>query len=96
MAARLASRLWRRVHPDLFARWPSAQSANERSMQDLRALLESAEEHRTALKSGAAPPPAPPPATARKILCRAGGRRASGAPRNIRFMALAEPKARGG
>ena len=30
-------------------------------MQDLRALLESAEEHRTALKSGAAPPPAPPP-----------------------------------
>ena len=32
--------LWRRVHPDLFARWPAAQSANQVAMQELRALLE--------------------------------------------------------
>ena len=37
---RLTRRLWRHVHPDLFVRWPSAQSVNQRSMQDLNALLE--------------------------------------------------------
>ena len=57
----LASQLWRRVHPDLFARWPSARVANERSMQNLRALLDAAEEHSSALRTGAAPPRSHPP-----------------------------------
>ena len=51
--ARLASKLWRRVHPDLFARWPTARAANERSMQNLRALLDVAEDER----AQARPPP---------------------------------------
>ena len=39
-SARLATQLWRRVHPDLFARWPEARAVNERSMQNLRALID--------------------------------------------------------
>jgi hypothetical protein len=43
MRNRLMRRLWRHVHPDLFARWPVAQAANQRAIQDLNALVEAAE-----------------------------------------------------
>ena len=57
MLDRLTRRLWRRVHPDLFARWPTAQSVNQRSMQELRALLEASGEQQASFRSGAVPPP---------------------------------------
>lgn len=60
-AARLANQLWRRVHPDLFARWPTAQAVNEKSMQSLRGLLDAADENQAALRSGAALRHAAPP-----------------------------------
>ena len=54
---RLARLLWRRVHPDLLiARWPEAARANERSMQNLRALLDQA-----ALPPEQRPTQPPPP-----------------------------------
>ena len=55
-------RLWRRVHPDLFARWPEARAANERSMQNLRALLDVASEQQRALRAGGTALQATPPA----------------------------------
>ena len=60
--SRLASRLWRRVHPDLFARWPTAQAANETSMQNLRSILDAAEDHSSALRTGGVSRAPPPPA----------------------------------
>ena len=57
----LAQRVFRRVHPDLFQRWPSAQAANQRAMQDLNQLLETAEEQRAAR-------PAPPATSPRELL----------------------------
>ena len=64
---RLARRVWRRVHPDLFARWPEAQAANQRAMQELQALLDAAEAHQlgAAEDKGALPhqPRALPPSS---------------------------------
>ena len=40
-SARLSlRRLWRHVHPDLFARWPEARATNQRAMQELQGLLQ--------------------------------------------------------
>lgn len=52
---KLAQRLWPRVHPDLFHRFPAQQAVNQRSMQELNALMDAA----------TSPPPLPPPCTLR-------------------------------
>ena len=52
---KLAQRLWPRVHPDLFQRFPAQQAVNQRSMQELNALVDAA----------TSPPPLPPPCTLR-------------------------------
>ena len=46
------TRLWRRVHPDLFQRNPSAQAVNERSMQELLSYLDKAAHQQDAVDSG--------------------------------------------
>ena len=48
---KLAQRLWPSVHPDLFHRFPAQQAVNQRSMQELNALMDAA----------TSPPPLPPP-----------------------------------
>ena len=48
---KLAQRLWPSVHPDLFQRFPAQQAVNQRSMQELNALMDAA----------SSPPPLPPP-----------------------------------
>ena len=48
---KLAQRLWPSVHPDLFQRFPAQQAVNQRSMQELNALMDAA----------TSPPPLPPP-----------------------------------
>ena len=53
--------LWRRVHPDLFVQHPEARTVNEASMQALNALLEAADDQRSALRGGAAQPKPPHP-----------------------------------
>ena len=60
-SARLSlRRLWRHVHPDLFARWPEARATNQRAMQELQGLLQAVEVQQHAAQQRGAAAAAPP------------------------------------